>query len=65
MEIFKRTKHFINKFHWIKQYVDDGTIEFIYLASEDMSADVFTKAVTGYLFYVFIFFIVSPHIKKG
>ena len=58
---FKRTKHFINKFYWIKQYVDDQTIEFVYLPTEEMVADIFTKAIVGHLFYVFMYFINNPH----
>ena len=58
---FKRTKHFMNKFYWIKQYVDDQTIEFVYLPTEEMVADIFTKAIVGHLFYVFMYFINNPH----
>jgi hypothetical protein len=61
---FKRTKHFINKFYWIKQYVDNGTIDFKYIPTNKMSADIFTKSLTGYLFYVFIYFIMDPNFGK-
>jgi hypothetical protein len=51
---FKRTKHYINKFHWIRQYVENGTIEFKYLPTKQMISDIFTKALVGYLFYVLL-----------
>ena len=54
---FKRTKHFINKYEWIKQFVDTNLIKFIYLPTRHMLADVFTKPIIGYLFYVLLFYI--------
>ena len=54
---FKRTKHFINKYEWIKQHVDSGIIKFIYLPTQHMLADVFTKPIIGYLYYVLLFHI--------
>ncbi len=62
---FKRTKHFLNKFYWIKQFVDDGTVEFIYLPTENMIADMFTKVITGYLFYVFMYMIMNPSVEQA
>jgi len=41
--------------------VDDQTIEFVYLPTEEMVADIFTKAIVGHLFYVFMYFINNPH----
>ena len=51
---FKRTKHFINKYEWIKQYVDSGTITFVYLPTKHMLADIFTKPIMGYIFYILL-----------
>jgi len=62
---FKRTKHFINKFYWIKQFVDDGSVEFKYLATDDMIADFFTKSITGLKFYTFIGNMIDPNLKGG
>jgi hypothetical protein len=62
---FKRTKHFINKFYWIKQFVDDGSVEFKYLATNDMIADFFTKSITGLKFYTFIGNMIDPNLKGG
>ena len=61
---FKRTKHFLNKFYWIKQYVDDGTVEFVYLPTENMIADLFTKVISGYLFYVFVYGIMNSSLEN-
>jgi hypothetical protein len=63
---FKRTKHFINKYYWIKQFVDDGSIIFNYIPTTSMIADIFTKPMTGHMFYLFIYFIINNHqIRKS
>jgi hypothetical protein len=62
---FKRTKHFINKYYWIKQYVDNGTIEFRYLITTKMIADIFTKPIVGHLFYLLLYFIFNPYHVGG
>jgi hypothetical protein len=58
---FKRTKHFINKYYWIKQYVDDGTVVFHYLCTNKMIADIFTKQIVGHMFYLLLYFIINPY----
>jgi hypothetical protein len=60
---FKRTKHFLNKFYWIKQYVDDGTVEFMYLPTERMVSDLFTKVIVGYSFYLFLYVIMNSNLE--
>ena len=58
---FKRTKHFISKYHWIKQYVDNGTIIFHYLSTDKMIADLFTKQIVGHMFFLLLYFIINPY----
>jgi len=58
---FKRTKHFINKYFWIKQYVDDGTVVFHYLITTKMIADIFTKQIVGHMFFLLLYFIINPY----
>ena len=58
---FKRIKHFINKYFWIKQYVDDGTVVFHYLITTKMIADIFTKQIVGHMFFLLLYFIINPY----
>ena len=58
---FKRTKHFINRYYWIKQFVDDGSIIFNYIPTTSMIADILTKPIIGHMFYLLIYFIISNH----
>ena len=58
---FKRTKHFLNKYHWIKQFIDDKTVELIHVRSENNIADYFTKPIIGVLFWFFLELIVRNH----
>ena len=42
-----RTKHFEIDYHFIQQYVDNGTICTAHVASSHQMADIFTKALPG------------------
>ena len=50
----KRSKHIAIKYHWVREHVDpDGELKtavLVHVKSEDQSADIFTKALTGPLF---------------
>jgi hypothetical protein len=48
---FRRTKHIKNKYYFVKQFVDDGTITLRYINTDNMLADVLTKTTTGQKFY--------------
>ena len=41
-----RTKHIDIKYHFVREAVQDGTIDLIYCPTEDMIADLMTKPVT-------------------
>ena len=41
-----RTKHIDIRWHFIKFCIDDGTINIIYCPTEDMTADILTKALS-------------------
>jgi hypothetical protein len=41
-----RTKHINTKFHFTRDQVNEGTIKIVYKSTEDMVADVLTKAVS-------------------
>ena len=41
----KRTKHIDIKHHFVRERVEDGTVELRYCATEDMCADLMTKTL--------------------
>ena len=43
---FKRAKHIKVRFFWLKDLIDDGEIVLIYVLSEELVADMLTKATT-------------------
>ena len=43
--IEKRTKHIDNKHHFVRERVEVGTVQLQYCATEDMCADLMTKAL--------------------
>ena len=45
-----RTKHVEVDRHFIKEKLEDGIVEFLYIRSEDQLADILTKAVNGQIF---------------
>ncbi|THG94602.1 hypothetical protein EW026_g6901 [Hermanssonia centrifuga] len=42
-----RTKHIDIRFHFVRQYVEDGTLNITYLPTDRMLADALTKALPG------------------
>jgi hypothetical protein len=42
-----RTKHIDARYHFIREYIEDGYIKVIFVKSEDNQADIFTKNVNG------------------
>ena len=40
-----RTKHIDTRYHFIRQTVEDGSITLIYCPTDDMTADILTKAL--------------------
>jgi hypothetical protein len=38
-----RTKHLNIKYHFFRQYVEDGTLQVVHISGEDQMADVLTK----------------------
>jgi hypothetical protein len=42
---FKRTKHLISKFSYVKERIDNGDIQLKYMPTKDMIADILTKPV--------------------
>ena len=44
---FKRAKHIKVRFFWLKDLIDEGEIILVYVPSEELVADMLTKATTG------------------
>ena len=40
-----RTKHIDTRYHFIRQTIEDGSINLIYCPTDDMTADILTKAL--------------------
>jgi len=46
-----RTKHVDTRYHFVREYVEDGIIKVEFVRSEDNHADIFTKNLNGELFH--------------
>lgn len=46
----RRTRHLIAKLMYVRELVNDRTVEPVYLATKEMTADLLTKALVGALF---------------
>ena len=46
-----QSKHIDVKFHWLRDKVADGTITLEYIKSDDQTADILTKPLTGEAFH--------------
>ena len=46
----QRTKHIDIKYHFIRNLVDSGVVDIMYVPTEDNVADLFTKAVSVPIF---------------
>ena len=44
---FKRAKHIKVRYFWLKDLIDEGEVILRYITSEELVADLLTKAVTG------------------
>ena len=44
---FKRAKHIKVRFFWLKDLIDGDEIILVYVPSEELVADILTKATTG------------------
>jgi hypothetical protein len=52
---FKRTKHIKVRFFWLKELIDQGQIELIYVHTDELVADILTKPVTGWKFQYLLY----------
>ena len=43
----ERTRHIKIRYFWVKDQVDNGEIQIVYVPTEDMTADILTKPLQG------------------
>ena len=55
----KRTKHIDIRHHFLREYVDNGTIKLVSVATKDQRSDIMTKVLGKVLFEYFRKFITS------
>jgi len=46
----QRTKHVDTRYHFVRNYIEDGILKIVFVRSEDNDADVFTKNTVIELF---------------
>jgi hypothetical protein len=46
-----RTKHIDIRYHFIREHIDNGMISIKFVRSEDNTADIMTKDLSGELFH--------------
>ena len=65
---FKRAKHIKVRYFWLKDLIDEKEIVLLYIPSEELVADMLTKATTGAKFklstFVASYFITSTVLSK-
>jgi hypothetical protein len=47
---FKRAKHIKVRYFWLKELIDEGMLELIYLPTDELVADILIKPLTGWKF---------------
>ena len=45
-----RTKHIDTRYHFVREYIEDGIVKVVFVRSEDNDADIFTKNLNGETF---------------
>jgi hypothetical protein len=45
-----RTKHIDTRYHFVREYVEDGIVKVVFVRSENNDADIFTKNLNGETF---------------
>ena len=45
-----RTKHIDTRYHFVREYIEDGIVKVIFVRSEENDADIFTKNLNGEAF---------------
>ena len=48
---FKRAKHIKVRYFWLKDLIDQGLLELIYMPTDELVADILTKPLTGWKFF--------------
>lgn len=45
-----RTKHIDTRYHFVREYIEDGVVKVVFVRSENNDADIFTKNLNGETF---------------
>jgi len=45
-----RTKHIDTRYHFVREYIEDGIVKVVFVRSEENDGDIFTKNLNGELF---------------
>ena len=46
----QRTKHIDTRYHFVREYVEDGVLKVVFVRGEDNEADIFTKNTIQVIF---------------
>ena len=49
--IGQRTKHIQTRYHFVREYIEDGILKIVYVCSEDNDADIMTKNTGGNVYW--------------
>jgi hypothetical protein len=47
----QRTKHIDVRYHYVREFIEEGFIKIIFVKSEDNKSDMFTKNVSQDIYY--------------
>ena len=52
---FKRAKHIKVRFFWMKDLIDWGQVELVWISTDELVADILTKPMSGYKFQYLLY----------
>jgi hypothetical protein len=62
----QRTKHVDVRYHFVREYIEDGMVKIIFVKSKDNDADIFTKNLDGETYWRHANkFLADPNNRKG
>ena len=62
----QRTKHVDVRYHFVREYIEDGMVQIVFVKSKDNDADIFTKNLDGETYWRHANkFLSDPNNRKG
>ena len=46
----QRTKHIDIRYHFVREYIEEGIVKIVFVSTKENDADIFTKNVTGEIY---------------